>query len=139
VGSDYLRTLKERKPENVEFGEYVTGETLGDEFRQASIFCCPSVWNEPFGMVNVEAMACGLPIVASAVGGIPEIFRHGGAMLVPGGSVSALADALEILITDPARRKEIAAEGTRSFEEHFRWAVIRDEYMQLVETLQERA
>lgn len=138
VESDYLRTLKERKPENVEFGEYVTGEALGDEFRQASIFCCPSVWNEPFGMVNVEAMACGLPVVASAVGGIPEIFRHGGAMLVPGGSVSALADALEILITDPARRKEIAAEGTRSFEGHFRWTAVREQYLKLVETLQER-
>lgn len=139
VESDYLRILKERKPDNVDFGEYVSGDALGNEFREANIFCCPSVWNEPFGMVNVEAMACRVAVVASAVGGIPEIFREGGAMLVPGGSVAALAEGLEKLIGNPELRERIADEGYRSFEQRFRWQQIRKEYLKLIDSLQERA
>jgi len=45
--SSYFDQLKRDKPSNVEFGEYVSGRELADEYRNASLFCCPSIWNEP--------------------------------------------------------------------------------------------
>ena len=85
---------------------------LAAEFRKAQIFCCPSTWSEPFGMVNVEAMATALPVIATAVGGIPEIFQEGGGLLIPSNSPGALAAAIELLLKDSpsavnCRRKDI--------------------------------
>ena len=137
--SPYVRRLKRSSPENVDFGNYVAGAALAEEFRHASIFCCPSVWNEPFGMVNVEAMATALPVVASAVGGIPEIFRDGGALLVPGGSASDLADALQTLLSNPAERWELGRRGYRSFQQRYRWRTIRAKYRAFLGELQATA
>lgn len=70
-------------------------------YRAADIFVCPSIYQEPLGMVNVEAQACGTPVVASAVGGIPDVVQHEvNGLLVPPGDAQALADALLRLILD---------------------------------------
>jgi spore coat protein SA len=132
---DYVRRLKRNKPGNVEFGDYVWGSRLAEEFRSASIFCCPSTWNEPFGMVNVEAMATALPVVATRVGGVPEIFRNGGAVLVPGGSPPALAAALEMLVHNPQKRGELSKQGYQSYQVRYRWEHIRCQYFALMERL----
>ena len=65
----YIRQLKAKSPPSVRFCAYRSGAALGDLFRNADIFCSPSVWEEPFGMVNVEAMASGLPVVSTRGGG----------------------------------------------------------------------
>jgi len=95
--------------------------TMPGLFVLADMFVCPSVWDDPFPTVNVEAMAGGTPIVASRVGGIPEAIEDGvtGA-LVPPGDPAPLADALRGLLTDPDRRRRqgIAA---RARAEHFSW------------------
>jgi spore coat protein SA len=133
--SSYFDQLERDKPANVEFGEYVSGRELADQYRSASLFCCPSIWNEPFGMVNVEAMATGLPVVASAVGGIPEIFERGGGLLVPPNRVEELANAIELLITDAGRRAQLSHEALRSFQTRYRWQSIRSQYHALVNSL----
>ncbi len=75
------------------------------------LFVQPSRW-EGFGLTLVEAMAVGLPVVATDVGGIPEIVRHGrDGVLVPAGDAAALALAIADLLDDPARRSAFAAEG----------------------------
>jgi spore coat protein SA len=130
--SSYVDALKKNKPENVEFIRYISGGALGIEFRNACIFCCPSVFNEPFGMVNVEAMATGLPVVASAVGGIPEVFREGGGVLIPAGSASELATAIRGLIQDPKKRRELSEQGYRAFQKHYRWQLVRSQYHDLI-------
>ena len=79
-------------------------------------------------MVNVEAMACGLPVVATQVGGIPEVFRDGGALLVPPNDPPKLAQALSSLLNDPIMRSDLAAEGLASFRKNYRWDVIRSQY-----------
>jgi spore coat protein SA len=132
--SEYVKKIKRELPSNVHFANYISGETLAEEFRRAAIFCCPSVWNEPFGMVNVEAMATRLPVVATAVGGIPEIFEQGGGILVPPGSAAELADAIESLARDPAKREALGAQGYQIFKTRFRWETIRAQYLDLVHT-----
>jgi spore coat protein SA len=131
----YVNELKRQKPENVEFLSYISGEALGIEFRRANIFCCPSLFNEPFGMVNVEAMASALPVVASAVGGIPEVFREGGAVLFPRGSETELANAIEDLIRNPQKRRELSQQGYLSFKKNYRWQNIRAKYQDFIGSL----
>jgi glycosyltransferase involved in cell wall biosynthesis len=83
------------------------------------LFVQPSLW-EGFGLTVVEAMAVGRPVVASQVGGIPEIVRHGrDGLLVAPGDAGALADAIVDLLDDPERRARFAAEGRRRARTEF--------------------
>jgi glycosyltransferase involved in cell wall biosynthesis len=77
-------------------------------YDRADILIVPSRWNEPFGLVAVEAMARQLPVVASAVGGLTEILTDGvDGMLVPPGDEHALASALRQLIARPDLRERL--------------------------------
>ncbi len=88
----------------------------------ADIFAFPSIWDEPFGMVNVEAMAAGLPVVASTVGAVPEIVVDGETgLLAPRGDVAAFAAALAALIDDPERRARLGRAG-RAHADCFAWS-----------------
>ncbi len=72
----------------------------------------PSIWPEPFGQVVVEAMICGKPVVASAIGGIPDVVVNDETgLLVEPGNVSALREALRTLLLDPARRARMGEAG----------------------------
>jgi glycogen synthase len=107
-------------------------------YSHAAVFVCPSVY-EPFGIINLEAMACETPVVASAVGGIPEIVVPGETgVLVPfepegGGSVEprdpeafsrALADEVNALMDAPDRRAAMGKAARARVEEHFSWRAI---------------
>lgn len=131
----YVDELHRVAPANVEFAGYVDPDKLGDEFRQADILCCPSVWNEPFGMINVEAMATRIPVVATRCGGIPEIFAEGGALLVEPNSPQEIADACERLIEDARLREQLAEEGFRSFQRNYTWRSVHQHYREVVEAL----
>ena len=101
------------------------------------MFCCPSVY-EPFGIINLEAMACGTAVVASAVGGIPEVVvpAETGILVDPGlapggfdpvdraGFASALAAAINRLARDPVLRTRMGAAGRARVEAHFSWDAI---------------
>jgi len=87
----------------------------------ATVFVCPSEY-EPLGIVNLEAMACGCAVVASAVGGIPEVVADGRTgLLVPPGDEAALADAVNALIRDPARAAALGARGRERAVAEFSW------------------
>jgi alpha-maltose-1-phosphate synthase len=109
-------------------------------YSHAALFVCPSVY-EPFGIINLEAMACETPVVASAVGGIPEVVVHGETgILVPlaargNGDFEPrdpavfsrdLAHAINELIADPARRDDMARRSRLRVEEHFSWTRIAE-------------
>jgi len=128
----YSRSLRKDAPPNVEFGGYRTASALAEEFRRADIFCSPSVWEEPFGLVNVEAMASGLPVVSTRGGGVPEIFAAGGGVLVERGSATELAAALEALIRNGARRRELGMEGYASFQRNFTWRTVHRRYREVL-------
>ena len=111
----------------------------------AEVFVCPSIY-EPFGIINLEAMACGTPVVASAVGGIPEVVVHGETGLLvpveqnkeaPFEPVNAerfalnLAEAINELMRDEVRRRHMAREARRRVEENFSWEVIAQKTAEL--------
>ena len=111
----------------------------------ATVFACPSVY-EPLGIVNLEAMACGTAVVASAVGGIPEVVDDGvTGLLVPVEQVddgtgtpvdeeafaADLADALTRVLEDPDRAEEMGRAGRERAIEHFSWETIADRTLEV--------
>jgi starch synthase len=96
----------------------------------SSVFVCPSVY-EPLGIVNLEAMACGIPVVASAVGGIPEVVTDGATgWLVPYDPrdveqfAADLAAAIEKVLADPNAADEMGRRGRQRAVDDFGWAEI---------------
>jgi alpha-maltose-1-phosphate synthase len=90
----------------------------------ATVFVCPSLY-EPLGIVNLEAMACGTAVVASRVGGIPEVVADGQTgLLVPPDAPAALAGAINALVSDKARAAEMGQLGRRRAAAEFSWARI---------------
>jgi starch synthase len=88
----------------------------------ATVFVCPSRY-EPFGLVNLEAMACETAVVASAVGGIPEIIVDGDTgFLVP--LDGDLATPINALLADPERARRFGQAGRRRVIEEFAWTAI---------------
>jgi alpha-maltose-1-phosphate synthase len=101
----------------------------------ATVFVCPSLY-EPLGIVNLEAMACGTAVVASAVGGIPEVVADGTTgLLVPPDDERALADAINSLIADPARAAELGARGRARAVAEFSWDSIAAQTAALYQSL----
>ena len=106
-------------------------------YEQADIVVVPSVWEEPFGLVAVEAMAAAKPVCASAVGGLKGIVRDGETgFLFPRGDSAAVAVLLDRLLADPALRDTLGAAGRRVAEREYAWeVVIREHYEPLLESL----
>jgi glycosyltransferase involved in cell wall biosynthesis len=95
-------------------------ERVADVYAAADFVVNPARFNEPFGRVGPEALMAGRPVVASAVGAIPEVLRDGrDALLVPPGEPPALAAAVLRLVADPALRARLVAEGGRRVETAF--------------------
>jgi starch synthase len=115
----------------------------------AAVFVCPSVY-EPFGLINVEAMACQVPVVASATGGIPEIVIDGQTgYLIPfeaGGDAFGsprdpvrfardLAARINELVQDPVKARSFGAAGRQRALERFSWTTIADDTVRLYQHL----
>ena len=103
---------------DVEWFGTVTDAPRNELLRGATVFCAPSLRGESFGVVLLEAMAAGTPIVASAIEGYQNVARPGqDALLVPPGDVGALRDALRRLLDDPALRARLVASGHERAEQ----------------------
>jgi glycosyltransferase involved in cell wall biosynthesis len=84
------------------------------------IVVVPSVWQEIFGRVNIEAMCCGKPVIATTQGGIPEIVLHEKTgLLVPPEDATALSEAILRLLNNPEERKAFGEEGRKRVAENF--------------------
>lgn len=95
-------------------------EAMPDIYREADVFCLPSWW-EAMPLTVLEAMSCGLPVVATAVGDVPRLVGDGTTgVVVPAKDPAALARALRSLVEDEGRRHAMGAAGRRRVEE--RWS-----------------
>ncbi|MEV6651462.1 glycosyltransferase [Streptomyces sp. NPDC051219] len=108
--------------DRVRFTGGVASEEVAPLLRSADVVLCPADY-EPFGIVPLEAMACGKPVVASAVGGhLDTVADPATGRLVPPGDPEALARAVGELLADPALRKACGAAGRRRVLSRYGWA-----------------
>ena len=118
-------------------------------YTHAAIFVCPSVY-EPFGIINLEAMACETPVVASAVGGIPEVVDHGETgLLVPPEAIGPtevepkhpeqfsrdLASAVNVLLDDKDLRLTMGEKARARVERDFSWTSIARQTLEFYQEL----
>jgi glycosyltransferase involved in cell wall biosynthesis len=131
--------------------EMLPREDVIQFYSHATVFCCPSVY-EPFGIINLEAMACGTPVVGSAVGGIPEVIIDGETGLLvsleqratspfdpldPHQFSADLAAAINRLLGDPDLRERMARAGRQRVEREFAWPAIAQQTVDLYASLRQ--
>jgi len=145
IGAEMEALVDEAKAQTdnriVWIAEMLPREDVITMYSHAEVFVCPSVY-EPFGIINLEAMACKTPVVASAVGGIPEIIVEGETGLLvafeaeggdshepadPDAFAQALADGVNDLMADPKRRASMGAAARTRVENVFSWTAIAEQ------------
>jgi phosphatidylinositol alpha-mannosyltransferase len=131
--------LQEEIGEDLRASVSVLGElSEGDKaalLRSVDIYCAPNLLGESFGIILIEALAAGAPIVASDLDAFASVLEHGRAgVLVRRGDAGALAQALCGLIEDPARRAELSAQG-RQVARGYDWSVIARRILAVYETV----
>ena len=139
--------LRERRGDVVWIEEMLPKQDVIQLLTHATVFCVPSIY-EPLGIVNLEAMACETAVVASAVGGIPEVVVEGETGLLvpvelgpsgdpvdPARFASDFAARVNELLADPARAAEMGRAGRRRAVDRFSWAAIADETVALYRRL----
>jgi len=100
-------------------------------FQRATISSSPSLFQEPFGLVNAEAMACATPVIGAQRGGIPEVLGPAG-LLVDPEDVDSFATALSTLLAQPSRRDQLGRAAHQRCEQMFDWKVIADQFAGLL-------
>ncbi len=106
--------------QRVSFKGWLAADELAEELANASVVAIPSLWPEPFGLVGIEALAAGRPVVASATGGVRDWLEDGRTgVLVRPGDPGDLARALEELLNDPQRQQTMGLAGQRTVAERF--------------------
>ena len=141
---------KTQRPGIIWIDEMVDQKTACELYSHAAVFCCPSIY-EPFGIINLEAMACETAVVASAVGGINEVVVDGETgFLVPLDQMKEspfsptnpekfardLAARINQLMGDPKLREKFGKAGRKRAEENFSWSAIAQKTKKLYQSLQ---
>jgi alpha-maltose-1-phosphate synthase len=139
-----VENARKDHPRIVWIEKMVTKKEAIQLYSNCRVFCCPSVY-EPFGIINLEAMACEAPVVASATGGIKEVVLDGKTGYLvpfdqdpvtsfptePESFAQGLAARLEQLLRDPEKCREFGTAGRRRVEETFSWTSIAHQTIEL--------
>lgn len=144
-----VESVRKSRSNVIWIDEMVPKTTVYELYSQAAVFCCPSIY-EPFGIINLEAMACETAVVASAVGGIKEVVVHGETgflvpleqqtespfePLDPAKFAKDLAARINELMRDPGLRERFGKAGRARVVENFSWASIAAQTKQLYQDI----
>ena len=144
-----VERAQKHRPGIIWIDEMVDQQTACELYSHAAVFVCPSIY-EPFGIINLEAMACETAVVASAVGGIKEVVVDGETGFLvpleqmnespfeatkPDKFASDLAARVNQLMRDPQLRERFGKAGRKRVEQHFSWAAIAEKTKRLYDTL----
>ena len=122
--SSLVAGLQESRSGVIWIPEMLPKRSIIQLLTHALVFVCPSVY-EPLGIVNLEAMACSTAVVASRVGGIPEVVEGSvTGLLVPPDDPASLADALNVLLRDPGRAAAMGRAGRERAVSEFSWDAV---------------
>ena len=144
VGDGPMRWAYERRCEadgvpDVTFLGHVSGQVLPRIYASSDIFCAPATGGESFGIVLLEAMASGVPVVASAIPGFSQVISSGSeGLLVPPRDPRAWARALDTLVADRAARRRMGETGVRTAR-GYDWRVVVDGILGVYAEARERA
>ena len=117
-----LEALAQPLGPRVTFRGPIANDVMETELARAGVFVFASLWEEPFGIPVIEAMAAGLPVVVARSGALPEIVEDGvSGIVVPRGDVAALADAIDSLLADPAKRAAMGRAARERARSHYSW------------------
>ena len=112
-------------------------EEIHTFYQSVDICMIPSLWQEPFGIVTLEAMCSGKPVIVSNVGGLQEIVMQGqtGLLTAPGSSIE-IADAVKLLLQNPNLAKQMAEQANHHARQNYDWdTVLETHYLPLLERL----
>ncbi|WP_159018750.1 glycogen synthase [Algibacter sp. L3A6] len=144
-----VNAVKKTRENVIWIDKMVTKEEIIQLYSHAAVFCCPSIY-EPFGIINIEAMACNTAVVASAVGGIKEVVVHGETGLLipleqqteapfepidPDKFSRDLAQGINQVINDKNLRETMAKNGRKRVEDYFDWVAIAKQVEILYESI----
>ena len=139
--ADLAERVRSERGNLIWIGRYIPREDLIHLHSGAAVFVCPSIY-EPFGLVNLEAMACETAVVGSRVGGIPEIVVEGETGYLVDYNpedteafTSALAARVDELLSDPALAARMGKAGRQRVLRHFGWPAIASRTVELYDTL----
>jgi len=125
------KRVADYKLKNVHFiGHMCAGNDLNRFYRRADVFVAPSVWDEPLGLVILEAMACKTPVVVTRKGGIPLAVKDGinGYFVRPRNSME-ISEKVNIHLSDETRRVKMAENARRIVEDKFSWDAIAHRFI----------
>jgi spore coat protein SA len=126
-------SLRGSKRAQIQFAGYLDHDRdLPPQFQRATIFACPSLYREPFGMVNAEAMACATTVVAASRGGIPEVVGEAGRLVDPE-NVREFATAISELLEKPEYCRKLGQAGYARCRSMFDWNLTAKAWSKLLE------
>jgi spore coat protein SA len=129
---ELARSISQNNGAQIQFTGYIHHDRdLPAWFQRATVFACPSLFQEPFGLVNAEAMACGTVVVGSERGGIPEVLGDTGYLLNPE-DIEAFAHALSEVLKGVERRHQLGQAARERALSMFDWRVIAGRWMDLI-------
>lgn len=129
---EFAAGLKDRKRAQIDFAGYIDHDkNLPRFFQRATVFACPSLFQEPFGLVNAEAMACATPVVGSNRGGIPEVIAETGRLVDPE-NTNQFANAISDLLSNPQEARRLGKFAYERCLKMFDWNVTAENWMSLI-------